>query len=1214
MKGISLKKVLNNWHLIILLAVLGIISVLNFRGDYSILTNDNYSPELNPSLTINRIIYSPAWREYRSLGVPSDSESADLFRAVVFEIFSNFLSVEVISQGYILFCLVVGVLSFASLSSNLFSNDKTNRKQYYLLGGIFYLTTLWTAWVFVFPMMPYVAQFGFLPLLLLSIFHFVGRPSSINALKIFLAGLLLSTSYLISTLFFINLGLVVIFSIWRVLKNEKFKSGIKKIFIIIFLTLVPNLIWILPFPNYLFGSSGEIMDSSVNRQITESTIDVEKEKMTGVNSMRFYTRLLDTYDSNDQEFKMFKSADNYIDIEALNVLSFVPVLFCVIGLIFVIRNKHWYLLPVWVLAFVFWLLLKNQNDPLGSVYMWLQENISVFRQVFRWPTSKFGQVFLVGLCLSAVYGAVNFFKFICSFGKGGKKSLCLGGILALVILQLSFAGYLFYGELAADRSYVQMPEEYDELSEYFDENDPNGRLFIIPTANNSYFREYNWGFIGSGFMWYQIPNPMLEKALSVGSAESDFADRELENSYLSEQAEEFWDDLDKYDVEYLLVDRSLVTGRYGYELDWSLVDNVVSELDPVWSKGNLELYETNLPTVSEYETVNNGIRHEFMDEGFVSIGVSDNPTVYPLSEKYSQIMLDDNYIEYTVDTSNIDGDYADNFLNLDIESLPSKLLVTGDKLIVKPSIPEIEGIQYDLPYKEFTNDDYDYFVIGDTVVNSEDIGDGYIIDYPYGQILDVFGLDSDIPEVIEHKTILDKNPTQDCTGQDLRNSVDLSVLNNGNFVMSSDDGIGCVYSEVNFPGTKEYVVRVDLSWEAELGTDVGFCIWSSKINSCLNDSRFYTTTESSMTVTDLIPQKMSDDQNLSFTLYIVSKDHQFHSAEFKEVKLSFYSEYEQMDLVDESEEISNQEFDFSDVDTVKIKIPLIKSVSSYYYDSTTGYIGEPLINSGSSKDISYWVDKNGSGLFSQSAIVSYYNPYLNKGPLGKYIISYYLGQNIKGIPASLCISYLDDDKCWIGDSLLSGEETIGYIHFLAGTEDRLDLKITNTSFSNESENSISQFLIQSIPEQWVEYSLIPIDLKYLSVTEMSKINKYSSLYLTDEIMEDDIISIPQAVSSGWRLYGLQETEFFDQLPVHLKELLLPILGERLSDDNGATVDGWKQAWDISDVDEDYETFVVSYSANNLGYIGLYIEMLVLVVLIILSGRELFLRLKNHGKK
>ncbi len=65
---------------ILLILIIFLISLLSLHKGSYILSNDNYSPELNPTLSVSRYLQSPAWRGYRVLGFASESEQADLLR------------------------------------------------------------------------------------------------------------------------------------------------------------------------------------------------------------------------------------------------------------------------------------------------------------------------------------------------------------------------------------------------------------------------------------------------------------------------------------------------------------------------------------------------------------------------------------------------------------------------------------------------------------------------------------------------------------------------------------------------------------------------------------------------------------------------------------------------------------------------------------------------------------------------------------------------------------------------------------------------------------------------------------------------------------------------------------------------------------------------------------------------------------------------------
>jgi hypothetical protein len=106
---------------------------------------------------------------------------------------------------------------FYGLSSNIFIRDFVSTKYsniIFLISGVFYITTLWTAWIFNFNMMPYISGFGFLPLLLLSIYLLLKEWSWKRVMFFILSSILFSSSSVIATLFFVNIVLILFFFVY----------------------------------------------------------------------------------------------------------------------------------------------------------------------------------------------------------------------------------------------------------------------------------------------------------------------------------------------------------------------------------------------------------------------------------------------------------------------------------------------------------------------------------------------------------------------------------------------------------------------------------------------------------------------------------------------------------------------------------------------------------------------------------------------------------------------------------------------------------------------------------------------------------------------------------------------------------------------------------------------------------------------------------------
>ena len=132
---------IHNWSKLILGAVLLWVVLVNFRPGYFILGNDNYSPEVNPTLSLKRYIESPGWRSYRVVGVASDADQADLPRALTFSLLGLVVPWWLLSQGFVFLNLFLGVWSIANLGEYVCKKSKLaiDANICFLVAGVAYL-------------------------------------------------------------------------------------------------------------------------------------------------------------------------------------------------------------------------------------------------------------------------------------------------------------------------------------------------------------------------------------------------------------------------------------------------------------------------------------------------------------------------------------------------------------------------------------------------------------------------------------------------------------------------------------------------------------------------------------------------------------------------------------------------------------------------------------------------------------------------------------------------------------------------------------------------------------------------------------------------------------------------------------------------------------------------------------------------------------------
>lgn len=1159
----------NNWGYILLSILLLIVCIISFIPGKYLLSNDNYSPELNPLLTIQRALLSPAWRSYRVLGFASDSEQADIFRAGILGFMDLFLSKSIVSQIFSLLSIWVGTFSTAFLAYFLVKDFMKVRftKVAFIISGVLYLTTLWTAWVFNFNMMPYITQFGFLPLVILTIYLLFKNWSYLRLLYLFIALLLFTATSVIATLFFVDIVLIVFFIGFF---GFLFRSKLKKIVLTICIVLVSQLFWLLPFVGYTLSASNNLIDSYTNRSITASTIDLEKGMMTLSNSARFFTRLLGTTDDPSTGSYIFPFSSDYNQYDFYKVIGYLPLLFSGLGLVFVIVKKKYSLIPLWIVMLGCLFLLKNQNEPLGDIYIWLQDNIPVFKEVFRWVSSKLLQPYLITLVLTAGLGFISFVDFLGSFLRGKWKYLPIGFFSVLMCASSFFyAEYLFSGDLFTKRALVSLPDEYYELQEYLKE-DPDSRIYYAPPSNNGYFREYSWGFVGSQFLGYIIPNPLMDMSLSIGSSYGENAMLKLQNLFEAGSEEKFTKALLDYDVKYVLLDRSLVEGRYGYSLNWEVLDAYASKWELVWQKEPLELYK--------------------IQEHASEISISNtNIDIFGDNAKISSV---DRYINKTIKYT---GESI--FLTLDPqkmnqEQLPTNLFMKEGRLITSPSIPIVADLSL-RSEKDFGNiGGFDYLIASNYVLPKSEIINGITIDSYWKTISSVYTVTAESFETINLTTKLSKSSAGDCSGNQLPSSSSVvpEKIASG-FLIEGTSALPCVHSKVFLDSGKQYVAKIGLNWESENDSLVGICLYSNSAKRCLNQGRYFNFKEGYGTQEILIPELISNADDISLSVYAFNSTEQKAKVTIRNVSLSLSDSLVKHNIKSETLKKTTLVASVMSGDDVEIKIPIIHGRNSYIYNYQNTESLWPLNKSG-------YIDKTHRVYFDEGMTQEVYGQYLNQYenvlrtiPGAEYLWVWQ-GENLSNIPASVCLTYQGDDKCWIDDVFYDDKSSLVSRLFTASSErTNLDASYNSSSYATETVNVLKRFIVMNVPYSWINIDYDSSGGKdYVEIMASNIGNPTYSTYYSVTSTDigndgDSLLTIPQAEDSGW-------------LAITNK---LEVLKDKV------IVNGWKQGWDISDVE--FNKIYVLYWPNLLGYLG-YASLLCVFTYILVK----IFKHRKHGRK
>lgn len=1178
------------WSIILLVIILVAISVLSFVSGKFLLSNDNYSPELNSGLTFLRSLLSPAWRGYRVLGFASDSEQADIFRTGLMGIFGLATGKNIIGQIYYLICLCVGSISMGVLVKNIFDISKLNKYSnlVFLVSGILYISTLWTVWTFYQSMAPYITNFGFLPLLLYCVYRYVKDSTSKNALWLFLASLVFTAVSVIATLFVVDFVFIVSFTIfWSIYFGKTEKIVLKKILKTLGIFLTTQLFWILPFIYYTLSTSQDIIGSYVNRTITSSVIDLETQMQTAINTARFYSRILT--DSNGTDY-LYPISQNYFNYDFYKVISLIPAFLSLLGMVFAIMKRNFKYIFFFIFVFATWFLIKVTNQPLGVIFSFMQDHVPLFKQVLRWPSSKLYEIFLVSLNVCAVWGLVYFSAFLNSFFKSNKIKIAVLSLLTIIVLVPTafYMEYVFTGHLFSEKALVTVPTEYFNLEKYLEEKDSSGRIYYAPPSNENYFRTYDWGFRGSQFISYILPNPVMDMSSAVGSSYGENAMDELAQVFKAGDSAALEKLLQKYDVKYILVDRSLVAKGFTYNIDWKLSETLWNGYESIWKENFLELYKVPQNTEEIYtEVLNDEEINTF------SKNLSSNPTIVPYSINTSNWSIDGNKLVSKFTYRGSDSLLSSNLKEMDWKKLPTQLKTEGDSIIATPSYPYIVSSNYSQdPFKDFKNSNFDYFVLNGRVYSKEQLQTGITNENEYGTVKDIRGILNKDFLNIDLTNTLSQSEGKNCADTENK-KISVKVSNQGvasGLEIKGGGAMPCAYSDLQLDKSSNYVMKVNINWEQGDASSIpGFCLYSENSGKCLNEEKFLLTGNQYGEREVLVPVTVSGSDNVSLILYALRLGTQGDAnIIFRKASIEISTTSIPLSITSESEEIINRDILLTKGHEYTVAIPLVYGENSYIstLNDKTNYIWQPSIDA---KQYSVtW--KEGMENSVKEGYLNFSNNLLSTISQTDYL-AFWKGENISNIPSSLCLAYVDSNECWAQKLLLSSTSSSQLFHFTSSPNitNTLSGIVTSVSYANTSVNRIEDVAIMKSPAMWEDIKYIPLSSTSYTQVEASSIGNpvYSTFYKvsSDQVEKTNtILTIPQSQSSGW--------------------LAITNKGNILNDK--VTLNGWKQGWDISNTD--FSTIYILYWPNLLGYLGYMLIVVEFTYLLIKVFRK-----RKHGK-
>lgn len=555
---------------------------------------DNLHPEFNIGLALKRSIFA-VWQEYQGPGLLGGmGHAADIPHILTVALSSLFMPMELIRYVWTFLMLFVGGLgAYFLLKSTILRNSENKIVPF--LGGLFYILNLSTLQSFYVPYEAFSAHFAFLPWMILASINFIREQSKKTFLIFTLILLLASPAAYVPTLFVVYIVALLIFIATIYFTNKEKQRLVKSSLKLFGVIAIANAFWALPFAYFTLTNASTNVASKIN-QMASPTINGQRNEFANIHDVAllkgFWFQNVDPNLQGDKAFMLAPLRDFYSNpvIIVIGYLIFAIILF---GLIKVFLDREKRLYP-FVAIFIFVFAILASNTFPFSIIDWVFRKFPFFDQAFRFPFTKFSTLasllyaMFLSLALERIFERIKF---------SGKTILSFVFLIAFSTLLIFYTLPAFKGNFLYEKETIKIPNEYFKTFEYFKKQDKTARIANLPQHTFWGWNFYSWGYGGSGFLWYGIEQPILDRAFDPWSSTSEQYYTEISNALYAKNSKELSNIIEKYQVSYLLVDKNVVYFPSPKSLFYNEIEQLLESLPNVKKDaefGKIAIYKVDL--------------------------------------------------------------------------------------------------------------------------------------------------------------------------------------------------------------------------------------------------------------------------------------------------------------------------------------------------------------------------------------------------------------------------------------------------------------------------------------------------------------------------------------------------------------------------------------------------------------------------------------------
>ena len=591
------------WPLFLLVFFEGILFSANFTPHTYLVGWDNMFPEFDLALNLKRTLFA-TWQEYRGLGYQDGmSHAANLIHYLLLWILSLAIPQQLLRYVFVFGMHLIGGIGMYFLLSNI-QRDSSQKPRndivpvVALFSALFYQYCFATVQMFYLPFELFLIQFASLPWIFLTLSKFLTYEKKRDAMLFGLVMLLATPQAHVPTVFLVTALAVGMYLLWGLIVSKG--ASLKRIVLVVGIAFCMNAFWGIPF-TYSTIARSSIITGSKNNQIATEDIFEKNHAFGGfvdTAEMKSFALTYIYYDykklTNDY---IMKPWINHIDAPLVQGVLLSLFSLAAIGFFLAIQKRDTTVAP-YALIFLFSFLAIGNDIPIFSSFSWLiRTYVPYVSDIFRFVFTKFFFLYAFSFAILVSYALSELTTWIIKKRQIlSVIPICLATIMLLITTIPSFQGNFLYENLR-----VNIPQEYFQVSSFFKKQPSDGRILVLPMPWYWGWTQYRWGVIGSGFTWFGIRQPLIDRAFDPWSNFNENVYWEFSQAIYEKNAERFAQLVKKYDIRWIMIDENIMHPTNDKALYLSQIDTLLqtnSSIQKEEAYGRIRLYSVGQQTNS----------------------------------------------------------------------------------------------------------------------------------------------------------------------------------------------------------------------------------------------------------------------------------------------------------------------------------------------------------------------------------------------------------------------------------------------------------------------------------------------------------------------------------------------------------------------------------------------------------------------------------------